>query len=117
MLLRDGRNLFGILRSFDQFANLVVQDTVERIYLVAKKQYGELVQDNFLIRGENVVMLGECDFGAEDGDLEQWEKIDYLIAYTEMKQLQKQQIKEGKANTEQLLAHGYTGDFLATDLY
>ena len=32
VLLKDGRNLFGILRTFDQFANLVLQDTLERIY-------------------------------------------------------------------------------------
>lgn len=30
VILRDGRNLVGTLRSFDQFSNMVMQDTVER---------------------------------------------------------------------------------------
>jgi U6 snRNA-associated Sm-like protein LSm1 len=29
--LRDGRHLIGTLRSFDQFMNLVLESTVERI--------------------------------------------------------------------------------------
>lgn len=31
IILRDGRHLVGILRSFDQFLNLVVEETVERV--------------------------------------------------------------------------------------
>lgn len=29
-MLRDGRHIVGMMRSFDQFANLVLEDTVER---------------------------------------------------------------------------------------
>lgn len=32
IILRDGRNLIGTLRSFDQYMNLVLENTVERIY-------------------------------------------------------------------------------------
>ncbi|KAF7347795.1 U6 snRNA-associated Sm-like protein LSm1 [Mycena venus] len=57
VVLRDGRKLHGVLRSYDQFANLVLEDTVERIY------HGNAFAENwhglFLIRGENVVLLGE----------------------------------------------------------
>jgi len=77
VILRDGRKLHGVLRSYDQFgafyrndrrgfllkrclvsvANLVLEDTVERIH------HGNAVAENwqglFLIRGENVVLLGE----------------------------------------------------------
>ncbi|KAF5390166.1 hypothetical protein D9757_002890 [Collybiopsis confluens] len=45
-------------------ANLVLEDTVERIYhenLYAENWYGL-----FLIRGENVVLLGEIDLDKED---------------------------------------------------
>ena len=31
VILRDGRHLIGILRSFDQFMNLIIEDTFERI--------------------------------------------------------------------------------------
>lgn len=77
VILRDGRKLHGVLRSYDQFgvcssslvkpfpnhlipylaANLVLEDTVERIH------HGDTFAENwhglFLIRGENVVLLGE----------------------------------------------------------
>ena len=78
VVLRDGRKLIGILRSFDQFgmylpflssshpsklyifftaANIVLENTVERIYV--GNQYGEQNRGLFLVRGENVVLLGE----------------------------------------------------------
>ena len=31
VILRDGRHLIGILRSFDQFMNLILEETFERI--------------------------------------------------------------------------------------
>ncbi|KAF5356210.1 hypothetical protein D9756_003795 [Leucocoprinus leucothites] len=64
VILRDGRKLHGVLRSYDQFANLVLEDTVERIH------HGDTFAENwhglFLIRGENVVLLGEIDLDKED---------------------------------------------------
>eukprot|EP00951_Prasinocladus_malaysianus_P038973 scaffold432282_cov45-Prasinocladus_malaysianus.AAC.1 len=38
--LRDGRKIIGILRSFDQFANLVLEGAVERI--IVGNQYGDI---------------------------------------------------------------------------
>lgn len=32
IVLRDGRNIVGTLRSFDQYLNLVLENTVERIF-------------------------------------------------------------------------------------
>lgn len=72
VLLRDGRSLFGVLRSIDQFANLVLHLTVERIYI--GNEYGEIDRGVFLIRGENVVLCGEVD---DDGD-------EHLIGYTKV---------------------------------
>lgn len=79
VVLRDGRKLQGVLRSYDQFgecsgrvlvfgagtveasfpppANLVLEDTVERIY--HQNVFAEVWRGLFLIRGENVVLLGE----------------------------------------------------------
>lgn len=31
ILLRDGKNLIGTLRTFDQYLNLVLENTVERV--------------------------------------------------------------------------------------
>lgn len=41
----------------DQFANLLLQDTIERIYV--EKKYGDIPRGIFLVRGENVSLLGE----------------------------------------------------------
>lgn len=57
VLLRDGRTLIGILRSVDQFANLVLHCTIERIHV--GKEYGDISRGVFIVRGENVVLLGE----------------------------------------------------------
>ncbi|KAM5174883.1 U6 snRNA-associated Sm-like protein LSm1 isoform 4-T4 [Callospermophilus lateralis] len=59
VLLRDGRTLIGFLRSIDQFANLVLHQTVERIHV--GKKYGDIPRGIFVVRGENVVLLGEID--------------------------------------------------------
>lgn len=90
VVLRDGRKLHGVLRSYDQFgesfppppspsaldraltvarlsANLVLEDTVERIY--HGKAFAEHWHGLFLIRGENVVLLGEIvGTGVHTGD-------------------------------------------------
>lgn len=57
--LRDGRNFKGCLRSFDQYANLVLDRTVER--LMVDGTYAEVPLGIFVVRGENVMLLGETD--------------------------------------------------------
>jgi len=64
VVLRDGRKLLGVLRSYDQFANLVLEDTTERVY--SGSTYADEHVGIFLIRGENVVLLGEIDLDQED---------------------------------------------------
>ncbi|CAH3149839.1 U6 snRNA-associated Sm-like protein LSm1 [Pocillopora verrucosa] len=59
VVLRDGRTLIGYLRSIDQFANLLLQDTIERIHVGGK--YGDIPRGIFLVRGENMVLAGEID--------------------------------------------------------
>lgn len=71
--LRDGRKFFGVLRSFDQFGttrmkinliliilfagNLLLTDVYERYYV--DLEYGEEYRGVYLVRGENVVLVGE----------------------------------------------------------
>merc|ERR1712045_748026 len=59
VLLRDGRTLIGYLRSVDQFANLVLHRCIERIHVGS--DYGDIPRGVFIVRGENVVLLGEID--------------------------------------------------------
>lgn len=57
--MRDGRKILGILRSFDQFANLVLEAARERI--IVGQQFGEVPLGLHVVRGENVVLVGEVD--------------------------------------------------------
>ncbi|XP_065056721.1 U6 snRNA-associated Sm-like protein LSm1 [Rhopilema esculentum] len=59
VVMRDGRTLIGILRSVDQFSNLLLQETIERIHV--GKEYGDIHRGIYLVRGENIVLLGEID--------------------------------------------------------
>merc|ERR1719330_813492 len=65
IMLRDGRNLIGWLRTFDHFANLVIEHTVERhiIYEERDRQhiYADIFLGTMIIRGENVCLFGEVD--------------------------------------------------------
>ena len=64
VVLRDGRVLIGYLRSVDQFANLVLHKSVERIHV--DSMYGDIPKGIFVVRGENVVLLGEVDPESEE---------------------------------------------------
>uniref|UniRef100_A0A6B2LQE1 U6 snRNA-associated Sm-like protein LSm1 n=1 Tax=Arcella intermedia TaxID=1963864 RepID=A0A6B2LQE1_9EUKA len=64
VVLRDGRKLIGMMRSFDQFANIVLENTIERIFV--GQQYCEKSLGSYVIRGENVVLLGEIDTDIDD---------------------------------------------------
>ncbi|KAJ8103222.1 hypothetical protein POJ06DRAFT_266080 [Lipomyces tetrasporus] len=64
VVLRDGRKLIGILRSFDQYANLVLQDTIERI--IVESMYSDIQRGVYIVRGENVVLVGEIEPEKED---------------------------------------------------
>lgn len=59
VVLRDGKKYIGFLRTFDQFGNLVLENTVRR--LIVGKDYCDLYLGCLLIRGENVVLFGAVD--------------------------------------------------------
>ncbi|KAF2366099.1 LSM domain eukaryotic/archaea-type [Trinorchestia longiramus] len=88
--LRDGRTLIGILRTIDQFANLVLHRTIERIHVGNK--YGDIERGVIIIRGENVVLLGEWDeHRAHTSGLQQISVEDILDAQREEHQQQQHQ--------------------------
>ncbi|AAW46642.1 hypothetical protein CNBI0490 [Cryptococcus deneoformans B-3501A] len=64
VILRDGRKLIGLFRSYDQFANFLLESCVERLHY--KLEYADKDIGVLLVRGENVVALGEIDLIAED---------------------------------------------------
>ena len=62
VILRDGKKLIGYLRSIDQYANLLLSSTFERIYV--NNKYADIQRGVYIVRGENVVLLGEIDLNA-----------------------------------------------------
>ncbi|SGZ48957.1 CIC11C00000001551 [Sungouiella intermedia] len=122
VLLRDGRNVFGILRTFDQFANLVLQDTVERIYLPkvdeqAPERFAEAPKGVFMVRGENVVMLGELDIDREDDHLVNMQRVGFQEAEAELKSRQAARVADEKIKAKNYLNRGLIHDFVKSDLY
>lgn len=96
LVLRDGRKLIGVLRSWDQFANLILTSTVERLFAAepeaalstsssssssadsasnvphrlhqkrSRRLYCDIPRGMYLVRGENVLLLGEVDLDKDD---------------------------------------------------
>ena len=84
LVLRDGRHIIGILRSFDHFCNLLLEECVERrIKRVENKMiYTDVPLGLFIIRGDTLVLLGEVDDedsgGMEKVGLEEFDERDGL---------------------------------------
>eukprot|EP00584_Thalassiosira_punctigera_P015672 CAMPEP_0172552900 /NCGR_PEP_ID=MMETSP1067-20121228/47261_1 /TAXON_ID=265564 ORGANISM="Thalassiosira punctigera, Strain Tpunct2005C2" /NCGR_SAMPLE_ID=MMETSP1067 /ASSEMBLY_ACC=CAM_ASM_000444 /LENGTH=245 /DNA_ID=CAMNT_0013340973 /DNA_START=42 /DNA_END=779 /DNA_ORIENTATION=+ len=113
VILRDGRHLVGILRTFDQFSNMVLQETSERRILVVpnEKNGSDAIEDNkspaticyqtdielglFIVRGDNVVLLGEVDNEEEHID----EKI-MFVSLEEFEQLEEEEHKRKEESGE-----------------
>ena len=117
VLLRDGRMLFGVLRTFDQYANLILQDCVERIYFSEENKYAEENRGIFMIRGENVVMLGEVDIDKEDQPLDAMERIPFKEAWQIKQQNDEKRFKEETHRGKELARHGIVYDFHKSDMY
>nr|CAD7605673.1 unnamed protein product [Timema genevievae] len=115
VLLRDGRTLIGYLRSVDQFANLVLHRTIERIHV--GRQYGDIPRGVFIVRGENVVLLGEIDPLKEDATPLIQVSVDDILDAQRREQ-------EAKQDQERLLAKAlkerglnYAPDLTHDDLF
>ncbi|XP_014272173.1 U6 snRNA-associated Sm-like protein LSm1 [Halyomorpha halys] len=95
VVLRDGRTLIGFLRSIDQFANLVLHRTIERIHV--GQEYGDIPKGVYVVRGENVVLLGEVTQEKENNlPLKR-------VSIKEIKEAQQKE-QESKLEHEKLLA-------------
>lgn len=85
--LRDGRKIVGFLRSFDQFANLVLETASERI--IVGNLYAEKPLGLYVVRGENVVLLGEVDETKDPPYLLQVRTVTYIALPISMTNLAK----------------------------
>ncbi|GAQ84239.1 U6 snRNA-associated Sm-like protein LSm8 [Klebsormidium nitens] len=60
VITNDGRNIVGILKGFDQATNLILDESHERVYSTAEG-VEQLVLGLYIIRGDNVAVVGELD--------------------------------------------------------
>ena len=69
VVLRDGRHLVGLLRSFDQYSNMVLDEASERkIHRSAGiVYYADLFLGVYIARGDSMVLLGRVGEDDEDG--------------------------------------------------
>eukprot|EP00752_Nemacystus_decipiens_P012679 g11232.t1 len=64
VVLRDGRHLVGVMRSYDQFSNIVLEDTHERHFV--GDMFGDIALGLYLVRGDALVLMGELDPALEE---------------------------------------------------
>ncbi|ROW12939.1 hypothetical protein VPNG_04699 [Cytospora leucostoma] len=123
--LRDGRKLLGILRSWDQFANLVLQSTVERIFVppeavpqdhpsaaTQRGLYADIQQGVFMIRGENVMLLGEIDLDKDDDAPPGYDKADPDLVKRLAKERKEADQATDKKKQKNLSALGFEGEHM-----
>ena len=63
VVLTDGRHLVGDLASYDQFGSLVLERAAERHF--ARGRFCDDEMGVYLVRGENVCLVGELDAARE----------------------------------------------------
>ncbi|XP_066915899.1 U6 snRNA-associated Sm-like protein LSm1 [Clytia hemisphaerica] len=94
VVLRDGRTLIGELMSVDQFANLVLKDTIERIHV--GQEYGDIERGVFIVRGENVVLLGEVDTEKEESSTLRKVSMEDILEAQRKDLLEKEEVERKK---------------------
>ena len=57
VLLVDGRKIVGTLRSYDQFANIMIDEAYERH--IADNFFADVFLGVLIVRGENLALFGE----------------------------------------------------------
>ncbi|KAF6986879.1 hypothetical protein CFC21_004582 [Triticum aestivum] len=60
IITNDGRNIVGTLRGFDQATNIILDESHERVYST-KEGVQQLVLGLYIIRGDNIGVVGEVD--------------------------------------------------------
>eukprot|EP00978_Attheya_sp_CCMP212_P028274 scaffold97255_cov49-Attheya_sp.AAC.6 len=94
IVLRDGRHLVGVFRSFDQFSNMVLEETSERRMVTVGKTcyYADVPLGLYLVRGDSMVLLGEVEEEDDMGNLQN-------VSLEELEQLQNKKNEETTATT------------------
>ncbi|KAK5997319.1 U6 snRNA-associated Sm-like protein LSm1 [Cladobotryum mycophilum] len=119
VVLRDGRKLIGVLRSWDQFANIVLQSTTERIFAPKPDSdgypfgyYADITHGMFLVRGENVLLLGEIDLDKDDDPPPGYEPAELDIVKKMVEEKKAADKAKEKHRLKKLAKMGFEGENL-----
>lgn len=115
MILRDGKTLIGYLRSIDQYANLLLSSTVERVHV--GKKFGDIPRGCYIIRGENVVLIGEVDWNLPSKVEMERVSVEEIVALQREEEKRHQEVEKNKKkllNESRLLPQS---DFILDDYY
>eukprot|EP00823_Brevimastigomonas_motovehiculus_P006710 TRINITY_DN560_c0_g1_i1.p1 TRINITY_DN560_c0_g1~~TRINITY_DN560_c0_g1_i1.p1 ORF type:complete len:137 (-),score=27.09 TRINITY_DN560_c0_g1_i1:392-802(-) len=74
LCLRDGRTFMGIFRTFDQFSNVLLEKTIER-KIFKTEMYADCPVGVFMVRGENIVLIGEVDEKKDAESIKSMKKV------------------------------------------
>ena len=78
LVLRDGRLLFGALSSYDQYGSVVLEGAKER--LSAQGKFADIDMGLYMIRGENIMLMGELVRAAGAPAAVRWPPVASLYA-------------------------------------
>jgi U6 snRNA-associated Sm-like protein LSm1 len=115
VLLRDGRTLIGYLRSVDQFANLVLHHCIERIHV--GDAYGDIPRGVFVVRGENVVLLGEIEEREEVKEKLHEVSLEEILEKQAIQQAQKEETDRLRAKAFKERGLTYMAEAAYEDMY
>ncbi|EFJ34241.1 hypothetical protein SELMODRAFT_83281, partial [Selaginella moellendorffii] len=60
VITNDGRNIVGMLKGYDQATNLIIDESHERVYSTTTG-VEQHVLGLYIIRGDNIAVVGELD--------------------------------------------------------
>lgn len=98
-------------------ANLVLQSTIERIFVPptdpsSRGLYADIPRGIFLVRGENVLLLGEIDLDKDDDPPAGYEAADAETVQKLAKERKDAEKARGKARIGRLNAIGFEGEHI-----
>ena len=99
-------------------ANLVLQQTKERIFVPPGTQssaqtrglYADVDRGLFVVRGENVLLMGEIDLDRDDDPPPGYDLADLDLVQTLAKQLKTQEKIKEKRKVKKLSTIGFEGE-------
>ncbi|GAA6063677.1 hypothetical protein JCM10212_000413 [Sporobolomyces blumeae] len=67
VVTQDGRTIVGELKGFDQTTNVILSGSTERVFSTDDEGTEEVPLGVYIIRGDNIALIGEVDVEMDKG--------------------------------------------------